>query len=92
MGLAHCFVRARLSRRAQSVTPIESTLTPNLLLAESIFSPSHLAADPVGQPAYKSTAAAAAASAAPYLHFNVLRKLPMSLGGRHARVVAIDGD
>ncbi|BGO95058.1 hypothetical protein NBRC10512_006477 [Rhodotorula toruloides] len=29
---------------------------------------------------------------APYQHFNVLRKLPMSLGGRHARVIAIDGD
>ncbi|GAA5909723.1 hypothetical protein JCM8208_003855 [Rhodotorula glutinis] len=60
--------------------------------SQSIFPPSHLAADAAGQPAYKSSAAAAAASAAPYLHFNVLRKLPMSLGGRHARVVAIDGD
>ncbi|GAA5937267.1 hypothetical protein JCM3775_001596 [Rhodotorula graminis] len=60
--------------------------------SQSIFSPSHLIADNAVQPAYKSTAAAAAASAAPYLHFNVLRKLPMSLGGRHARVVAVDGD
>lgn len=27
-----------------------------------------------------------------YEHFSVLRKVPMSLGGRHARVIAIDGD
>ncbi|GAA6026664.1 hypothetical protein JCM8202_005047 [Rhodotorula sphaerocarpa] len=27
-----------------------------------------------------------------YEHFSVLRKVPMSLGGRHARVIALDGD
>ncbi|GAA5866132.1 hypothetical protein JCM8547_000608 [Rhodosporidiobolus lusitaniae] len=33
------------------------------------------------------------ASGAPgYQHYNVLRKLPMSLGGRHPRTIAIDGD
>ncbi|BGP51133.1 Component of a membrane-bound complex containing the Tor2p kinase [Rhodotorula kratochvilovae] len=58
--------------------------------SQSIFMPSHLAA--AAQPAYQSAAAAATAAAAPYLHFSVLRKLPMSLGGRHARVIAIDGD
>ncbi|GAA5917188.1 hypothetical protein JCM6882_000546 [Rhodosporidiobolus microsporus] len=37
-------------------------------------------------------ASAAAAAGPPYLHYNVLRKLPMSLGGRHPRTIAIDGD
>lgn len=68
-----------------------SVLTRLKTLAESIFAPSRLAGDGQ-QPASQSTTAAAAASAAPYLHYNVLRKLPMSLGGRHARVIAIDGD
>jgi hypothetical protein len=27
-----------------------------------------------------------------YERFTVLRKVPLSLGGRHARVIAIDGD
>ncbi|GAA5826671.1 hypothetical protein JCM11251_002848 [Rhodosporidiobolus azoricus] len=35
---------------------------------------------------------ALAAAGPPYLHYNVLRKLPMSLGGRHPRTIAIDGD
>lgn len=58
-----------------------------MLAAESIFSPAGQGASQ--QPPYQSTSQLAAA---PYLHFNVLRKLPMSLGGRHARVIAIDGD
>ncbi|BGP19604.1 hypothetical protein JCM10213_000199 [Rhodosporidiobolus nylandii] len=45
------------------------------------------------QPApYQSTSTQLTAQTAPYVHYNVLRKLPMSLGGRHARTIALDGD
>jgi hypothetical protein len=33
-----------------------------------------------------------AAGLAPYQHYNVFRKLPLTLGGRHPRTIAIDGD
>lgn len=34
----------------------------------------------------------AASELAPYQHYNVFRKLPLTLGGRHPRTIAIDGD
>lgn len=62
------------------------TNAPLLIPAESIFT----SAQP-NQPAQRGLPTALEV-VAPYQHFNVLRKLPMSLGGRHARVIAIDGD
>lgn len=61
--------------------------SPPLDVTESIFPAAQLP----NKPAQRGFPTALEV-VAPYQHFNVLRKLPMSLGGRHARVIAIDGD
>ncbi|GAA6044215.1 hypothetical protein JCM8097_002264 [Rhodosporidiobolus ruineniae] len=43
-------------------------------------------------PSATSTGIGGGGGGVPYQHYHVLRKLPMSLGGRHPRTIAIDGD